>query len=72
MSCVLQKAHTFIGNVEENHSGSQHTAGANDLHIKDVCNSDQQEDEHLSADAPEADLAGEVLVCNGAHITPVM
>ena len=67
MRCIFKKAHTFIGNVEKDHSCTKHTAGTDDLHIKDVCNSHQQEDEHLATDALKADLAGEVLVRDGAH-----
>lgn len=67
MRCILKKAHTFIGNIEKDHSGTKHTAGADDLHIKDVCNSDQQEDEYLSADAFKAHLTGESFVCNRTH-----
>ena len=67
MRYILKKAYTLIGNVEKDHSGTKHTAGTDDLHIEDVCNSDQQEDEHLSADAFESDLTGEVFVCNCTH-----
>ena len=67
MSCVLQKAHTFIGNVEENHCGSQHTACSDHLHIQHIGNAHEQENQHLAADALKSDLDGEAFVCNGAH-----
>ena len=72
MSCVLQKAHTLIGDVEENHCSSQHTAGADHLHIKHIGNANEQENQHLATDALEADLAGEAFVCDGTHMTPVI
>lgn len=67
MRCVLQKAHALIGNIEKDHSGTKHTAGADDLHIQHIGNANEQENQHLATDALKADLAGEVLVCNGAH-----
>lgn len=64
MRCIFKKAYTLIGNVEKDHGGTKYTAGTDDLHIKDICNSNQQEDKHLSADAFKSDLAGEAFVCN--------
>ena len=67
MSCILQKAHALIGNVEENHCDSQHTACSDNLHIQHIGNANEQENQHLAADALKADLTGEVLVRNGTH-----
>ena len=67
MRCILKKAYTLIGNVEKDHGGTKHTTGTDDLHIKNICNPNQQEDEHLSADALKAHFTGEVFVCNCIH-----
>ena len=71
MSCVLQKAHSLIGDVEENHCSSQHTACPDHLHIQHIGNAHEQENQHLAADSLKADLAGEVLVRNGILYRPV-
>lgn len=67
MRCIFKKAHNFIENVEKDHSGTKHTVGADDLHIKDICNPNQQKDEYLSADAFKAHLTGEGVIRNCTH-----
>ena len=67
MGCVLQKAHALIGDVEENHCSSQHTAGADHLHIQHVGDAHEQKNQYFAADALKADLAGEGFVCNRTH-----
>ena len=69
MCRILQKAHALVGEVKENNCGSQDTAGPDDLHIKDICNPDQQENQYLTADAPEPHFSGEGLVVDGTHHT---
>ena len=66
-SALSQLCEKSFGDVEENNCGSQDTAGPDDLHIKDVCNPDQQENQHLPADTLEAHSAGKILVRNGAQ-----
>ena len=57
MSGILQKGNPFIGKVEENDSRPEYAAGSDDLSVKHMPDSDQQEDKHLPADSPETDLA---------------
>lgn len=67
MSGILQQRYSFIGDVKENNRRPKDAAGSNDLHIQDVCDAHQNEDQHLSADTLKANLARQALVCNGAH-----
>lgn len=69
MCRILQKAHALIGDVEENDCSSQDTSSPDNLHIKDICNPDQQENQYLTADAPEPHFTGESLVVDGTHHT---
>ena len=69
MSCIFKKAHTFIGNVEEDDCCSKDTACADDLYIKNVRNPNEQENQHLSADTFEADFTGKRVIADGAHDT---
>ena len=67
MSCVFQNADTFIGNVEEDDRCTKNTARADDVSIKNTANANEQENQHLSTDTFEADLAGECVITNGTH-----
>ncbi|GFI28642.1 hypothetical protein IMSAGC013_00019 [Lachnospiraceae bacterium] len=67
MPGVLQEAHAFVGDIEKDDRRPQNAAGADNLHIKDVGNPHQQEDQHLLCDAPKAHLAGQLLIRRGAH-----
>ncbi len=49
MSGILQKAHSLVGNVEKDDCRAQDASGSDDLHIEDVGDSYQQEDQHLPA-----------------------
>ena len=64
---VLQQAHALIGEIKEDDCRAKHRACADDLYIHDVGDSNQQEDQHLPADALKAHLAGQLLVRDGAH-----
>ena len=64
---VFQHAHALVGEVEAHHGPAQCAAGAYDVQVYDVRHTDQQEDEHLAADAPETHSAGQLFVGNGAH-----
>ncbi len=67
MRGVLRKGHTLVGDVEEDHRRAEDAARADDLHIEDIGDPHEQEDQHLAADALEAYLAGETLVRHSAH-----
>ena len=67
MRGVLRQGHALVGDVEEDHRRAQDAARADDLHIEDAGDPHEQEDQHLAADALESDLAGELLVGDGAH-----
>ena len=41
VGCIFQKAHTFIGDVEENHSRAEYAAIANDMGVQDMPDTDQ-------------------------------
>ena len=49
---VLRKAHALIRDVEEDHRRAQYAARTNDLHIEDVGDPDEQENQHLAALEP--------------------
>ena len=69
MRGILQKAHAFVGNIEENNRCPQNRAGSDDLHIEDVGNPHQQEDQHLLEDALESNFTGQFLVNDRTHHT---
>ena len=58
MSRILQQAHAFIGDVEKDHRCPQDRSGSNHLHIDDVCDPDQQEDQYFAEDPLKTDCAG--------------
>lgn len=55
-SGIFQKGNTFVRNVEEDNRSTQHTTYTDDLHIQNVCNTDQNKDQHLPADSPESNF----------------
>ena len=57
MTGVLQKAHTFIGEIKEDNGCAQDSDLPNHLNIDDVGNADESKNEHLSADALESYVA---------------
>ena len=59
MSCILQHGHTFIGQIEENDCGSQNAALAQNVHIQNIGQTNQCENQHLAADATETYRAGQ-------------
>lgn len=66
---ILQKRYAFVGNVEEDDCGSKHTARTDDIHIQDVGNAYEQEDQHLAADTTETYFTGKCVVVDGTHDT---
>lgn len=64
---VLQQGNTFIGQIEENHSGTKDAALAEYMDIQNIADTYQGEDQNLPADALEADFAGQGFVDGGAH-----
>lgn len=50
ISSVLNKAQTFIGDIEENDRCSQHTAGSDHLRIQQMPDTNQCKDQTLPAD----------------------
>ena len=67
MRGILHERDAFIRDVEKDDCCAQDGAASDDLHVEDVGDAHQQEDEHLAADALKADSAGELVVCDGAH-----
>ena len=66
---VLDDTHTLVGQIEENHRRAKHGTRTDDLHIQNVGNPHQQENQYLPADSFESHLAVEFLVRYGAHYT---
>ena len=64
---ILQQGHTLIGKIEENHRRAQDTGRTQHLGIDDIADAHQQENQHLAADALEANLTGKGLVRDGTH-----
>src|SRR5699024_1017574 len=64
---VLNNAHALVGQIKEDHCRAQYRACSNDLHVQDVGDPHQQEDQHLAADTLESHLAVELLVRYGTH-----
>ena len=67
MRGVLYQRHAFIGDVKEDHGGAKDAARADNLGVDDMPDTDEQEDEHLPADAFKAHLAGQILIRHSAH-----
>src|SRR5699024_9795777 len=67
MGCVLQNAYTLITQIEEDHRCPDHTSRSNDLHINDVGDANQKEDQHLPANSLKSHMAGQLLVRHGTH-----
>ena len=67
MRGVLRKAHALVGDVEEDHRRAEYAARADDLHIEDVGDPHEQEDQYLLGDAFKADLTGQLFVRYSAH-----
>ena len=63
---VFDEADAFVGDVEEDHRGSQHAAFFEDVDVEEVSEADEDEDEDFAADAFEADRAGNLMVHDGA------
>ena len=69
MGGVLHDADTLVGQVEENDCGTQHSTLTEDIDIHDVTDAYKGKNQHLTADALEANRTGELLVGDGAHDT---
>ena len=67
MRGILRERYALVGDVEEDYRRAEDAACADDLHIENVGDPHEQENQHLAADALKAHLAGEFLVRNGAH-----
>ena len=67
MGRILHKGNTLIGQIKENDCGPQHTSRTEDLHVHQVADADQNKNQDLFEDAPEADLRGQLLIHDGAH-----
>ena len=67
MGCILQNAHTFIGQVEKDHCSPKDTAVSDYVVVHHLGDSDQEEDDDLPADTAKAYLAGELLVGDRTH-----
>lgn len=67
VSGILQQGHTLVGNVEKDDSRAENAARPNHLQIKDVCNPNQNEDQHLPADALKTYTAGQFPIGDGTH-----
>ena len=67
MGCILQNAHTFIGQVEKDHCSPKDTAVSDYVVVHHLGDSDQEEDDDLPADTTKAHLTGKLLVGNRTH-----
>ena len=68
---IFNQGQTFIRDVEEDDCRPQDTNLSEYIDVDDVCDADQNEDQHLAADAAKADRRGELLSLI-APMTPVM
>lgn len=50
----LQKAHTLVGDIKENDRRPKNAAAPDDLHIEDIGDPHQQEDQHFFCDTIKA------------------
>ena len=64
---VLQQGQPLIREIEEDHRRAHDAPGSNHIHIQDVGDAHQQENQHLPTDALETNGAGELLVRRRAH-----
>ena len=64
---ILQDAQAVVGQEEENDGSAKYAGLLQDLHIEDMGKADQQEDQHLAADALEAHGGAELFIADGAH-----
>ncbi|MPN64342.1 hypothetical protein SDC9_212114 [bioreactor metagenome] len=69
MRRVLQHGHAFVGAVEKDDGGTQNLAVADEIDVHNVRDAHHDKNQHLLADALEADLAGQLFVRDGAHDT---
>ena len=56
MRSILDQGNAFIGQVEEDHRGAEHTDAAEHLNVEQMANADKREDEHLAENALKADV----------------
>src|SRR5574344_2535323 len=66
---IFNQGQTFIRDVEEDDCRPQDTSLSEYIDVEDVCDADQNEDQHLAADAAKADRRRELLVVDCAHDT---
>ena len=69
MGRILQDAEAVIGEEEKDDGGAENAGFIQDLRIQNMGKSDQQEDQHLAADAFESYRGAELLIADGAHHT---
>ena len=67
MDSVLQDGQTLIAQVEAHGCTAQSAARAYDMHVDDVGDADQHQDQHLFEDSAESNRAGQFLVHHRAH-----
>jgi len=56
MGGILKQGYALIRQVEEDHSSPEHADTAEHLHIQQMADTDQCEDEHFAEDALKADV----------------
>lgn len=67
MDAVFHEGQSFIRDVEKDDCCAKHSGMVEHIDVEGVCDADQNEDQHLAADALEADRRGELLIGDGAH-----
>ena len=67
MARIFQKAHTLVGNVEEDHRSAQRVAAADKLGVDHMADADHDEDQYLAENPLKAHIAGQGLIEDGAH-----
>ena len=64
---IFNQGQAFIRDVEEDDCRPQDTNLSEYIDVDDVCDADQNEDQHLAADAAKADRRGELFVADRTH-----
>ena len=62
---ILQEIHALVRDIEKDNCRSQDIACADDLHIQNIGNSNQQENQYLFFNAFEPCLAGQLFIYDG-------
>ena len=67
MPRVLKERDALVRHVKEDHGRPKDRAVPDHVHVKDMTDRDQHENEHLPAEAPERYLAGQRPVADGTE-----